>query len=106
MQVNTSPNQQNIKWHTIFCHKQKSSWLQHWLFSFAVLWVFNDVRPREKGGEGMQRKLIGSFFILMVLLIIGSTSEKVQASPTSSKSLFLIAHFNCQPFEDVGEACT
>ncbi|WP_373602653.1 hypothetical protein, partial [Staphylococcus aureus] len=27
----------------------------------------------------MQKKLIGSLFILIVLLIIGSTSEKVQA---------------------------
>lgn len=101
MQVNTSPNQQNIKWHTIFCHKQKSSWLQHWLFSFAVLWVFNDVRPREKGGEGMQRKLIGSFFILMVLLIIGSTSEKVQASPTSSNGWQLKWAIKNNDFEDV-----
>lgn len=31
----------------------------------------------------MQKKLIGSLFILIVLLIFGSTSEKVQASPTS-----------------------
>lgn len=38
----------------------------------------------------MQRKLIGGFFILMVLLIIGSTSEKVQASPTSSNGLLKI----------------
>ncbi|HDI3487243.1 TPA: LPXTG cell wall anchor domain-containing protein [Listeria monocytogenes] len=49
----------------------------------------------------MQKKLIGSLFILIVLLIIGSTSEKVQASPTSSNGWQLKWAIKNNDFEDV-----
>ncbi|MBC2330102.1 SpaA isopeptide-forming pilin-related protein [Listeria swaminathanii] len=49
----------------------------------------------------MRKKLIGSFFILLVLLIIGSTSEKVQASPTSPNGWQLKWAIKNSDFEDV-----
>ncbi|EBF5848877.1 LPXTG cell wall anchor domain-containing protein [Listeria monocytogenes] len=49
----------------------------------------------------MQKKLIGSLFILIVLLIIGSTSEKVQASPTSPNGWQLKWAIKNNDFEDV-----
>lgn len=55
----------------------------------------------RKRGRKHAKKLIGSLFILIVLLIIGSTSEKVQASPTSSNGWQLKWAIKNNDFEDV-----